>query len=34
MLGVFIQLAGKTAFEGLQENVLRRQAERKQLNKE
>ena len=34
MLGVFIQLAGKTAFEGLQENVLRRQAERKQLDKE
>ena len=29
LLGVFIQLAGKSAFESLQENVQRRQAEKK-----
>ena len=28
LLGVFIQLAGKTALEGLQENVKRRQADK------
>lgn len=28
MLGVFIQLAGKTAFESLQENMERRQVEK------
>jgi len=31
MLGVFIQLAGKTAFESLQEGVQRRQAEKKEV---
>ncbi len=30
LLGVFIQLAGKTAFEGLQETVQRRQAKKKE----
>jgi voltage-gated potassium channel len=28
LLGVFIQIAGKTAFEGLQETIQRRQAEK------
>jgi hypothetical protein len=31
LLGVFIQLAGKTAFEGLQESVQRRQTEKKEV---
>jgi hypothetical protein len=30
MLGVFIQLAGKTAYESLQDNRMRRQAENKE----
>jgi voltage-gated potassium channel len=30
MLGIFIQLAGKTAYESLQETVQRRQAEKKE----
>jgi len=30
LLGVFIQITGKTWFEGLQQNMQRRQAERKE----
>lgn len=33
LLGVFIQLAGKTAYEGLQANIQRRQAEKKEAGK-
>ncbi len=32
LLGVFIQIAGKTAFEGLQANVERRQAEKEKAD--
>lgn len=31
LLGVFLQLAGKTAYEGLQESVHRRQNEKKEV---
>ena len=31
LLGIFIQLAGKTAFENLQENVQRRENEKKEV---
>ncbi len=34
LLGVFIQLAGKTAFAGLQESVQRRQAEKEEVRTE
>lgn len=33
MLGIFIQLAGKTAFETMQDNIQRRQAEKKELER-
>src|SRR4030042_4166471 len=31
MLGIFIQLAGKTAFDTMQDNFQRRQAEKKEI---